>query len=415
MVIEWKGALSRKVLNSILMSRYKILLQFLVIPLAIVTSVAVYPSYLHAQAISGSISRNCSGRERLRSSECQGNSDEHKYRCKDNRRSQWQWPVSSIEPSSRHLRSLGSRHGFNTSILKGVYVQLNQTSTANLTIQVGRWRPPVEVGAAGTTIDTTTAQIANTYTAKEAADLPVTTMDSGVINLSLLQSGVSSSGGGVGTGPSIGGQRPRNNNFTVEGMDDNSKSSHRTDCFIPNESVAEFTFLQNQFQAEYGHSSGGQFNTVVKSGTNEFHGELYDYLRNRNLNALDQTFRALRASDKLPRFDRNRLGANVGGPDQEETNCSSSLASNTTRSGRPAHRAAPVYAPTAAGYTALGGASGVSQTNLGILKQYAELRRSRWAQASRHHGRRSNGSDRNYSDRGSELHQQLLRSGGDGL
>ncbi len=92
---------------------------------------------------------------------------------------------------------------------------------------------------------------------------------SGVINLSLLAAGVASSGGiGVGTGPSVGGQRPRNNNFTIEGVDNNSGTVTGPLVGIPNDAVAEFTFLQNQFDPDFGHSSGGQFNQVLKSGTN---------------------------------------------------------------------------------------------------------------------------------------------------
>ena len=135
----------------------------------------------------------------------------------------------------------------------------------------------------------------------------------GVLNLSLLGAGVSSSGGvGVGTGPSVGGQRPRNNNFMVEGVDNNRKDVTGPLVTIPNDAVAEFTVLQNQFSAEFGHSSGGQFNSVLKSGTNETHGTIYEYLENRNLNALDQAFKR-QGIFSQPRYDQNRLGGGVGG------------------------------------------------------------------------------------------------------
>ncbi len=73
---------------------------------------------------------------------------------------------------------------------------------------------------------------------------------------------------GIGEGPSVGGQRPYNNNFTVEGIDNNEKTTTGALLYIPNDAVSEFTLLQNQFSAEFGHSSGGQFNTSIKSGTN---------------------------------------------------------------------------------------------------------------------------------------------------
>ena len=93
----------------------------------------------------------------------------------------------------------------------------------------------------------------------------------------------SAGGVGVGYGPAVGGQRPRNNNFTIDGVDNNRKDVTGPVIFIPNDAVAEFTVLQNQFSAEFGHSSGGQFNTVVQSGTSSFHGKTYEYLQNRNL------------------------------------------------------------------------------------------------------------------------------------
>jgi hypothetical protein len=260
--------------------------------------------------------------------------------------------------------------GFNTSIVKDVPVQLNQTATVNIALTVGSVSTSVEVSATAAVMDTTTAQIQTTYDAKQIADMPTNTIGVGVINMSLLQAGVASAGGiGVGTGPSVGGQRPRNNNFTVEGVDNNRKDVTGPNTFVPSESVAEFTLLQNQFQAEYGHSSGGQFNTIVKSGSNQFHGELYEYVENRDLNAEDQTFKTQGILTN-PRFDRNHLGGNFGGPiKKNKLFFFSSFEYNPL--GQSANAGAPVYAPTSAGYATLAGAPGVSQTNLGILQQYA--------------------------------------------
>ncbi len=103
-----------------------------------------------------------------------------------------------------------------------------------------------------------------------------------------MTAGVGSSGGmGDGTGPSVGGQRPRSNNYTVEGIDNNNKSVTGPLVYVPSDAVSEFTAMQNQFSAEYGHSNGGQFNQIIKSGTNSFHGVAYEYSQNRNYNAID--------------------------------------------------------------------------------------------------------------------------------
>src|SRR5258708_27582957 len=138
--------------------------------------------------------------------------------------------------------------------------------------------------------------------------------DGGIYNRALVGAGVGSSGGvGVGYGPSVGGQRPRNNNFTVEGVDNNRKDVTGPTVSIPNDAVAEFTVLQNQFSAEFGHSSGGQFNTVLRGGTNDIHAKLYEYLLNRDLNALDQSFKRQGILTKQ-RYDQSRLGGSIAGP-----------------------------------------------------------------------------------------------------
>ncbi|HEY1216922.1 MAG TPA: TonB-dependent receptor, partial [Bryobacteraceae bacterium] len=260
--------------------------------------------------------------------------------------------------------------GFTRGELQQVAVQLNQTATANLTLQLSGTSTSVSVVESAAVIDTTNAQIQSTFTAKQAADLPNASIGSGVLNLSLLSAGVASAGGlGAASGPSVGGQRPRNNNFTIEGVDNNSKSVTGPQVYIPNDAVSDFTVLQNQFQAEFGHSSGGQFNTIVRSGTNEVHGSLYEYMRNRMLNAVDQAF-ANQGIYSAPRYDNNRLGAAIGGPIVKNkwfyfANFEYNPLGQQSTTGNP------VYAPTAGGYSLLSGIPGISKTNLGILQKYA--------------------------------------------
>src|SRR5205814_5195881 len=202
-------------------------------------------------------------------------------------------------------------------------------------------------------------------------DLPSTTLGpSGILNLSLLSSGVASSGGiGAGSGPSIGGQRPRNNNFTVEGIDNNSKSVTGPLVPVPNDSISEFTILQNQYSPEFGHSSGGQFNFVLKGGTNSFHGAGYIYSQNRNFNAMDQATKN-NGFTQNQRFDNNRFGGNLGGPIlKNKLFFFGSGQYNPV--GQATVPGAPVCTPTAGGYTTLAGITGLSATNVGVFKSYA--------------------------------------------
>jgi hypothetical protein len=266
--------------------------------------------------------------------------------------------------------------GFGTTNLRDVMVKLNQTITTNMTLEVGVASTTVDVIVAGASIDTTTAQIQSTYTQTQIMDLPLAStgqpgLNFGALNLSLLSAGVTSSGGvGVGIGPSVGGQRPRNNNFTVEGTDNNRKDVTGPVVYIPNESTSEFALLQNQFAPEYGHSSGGQFNLIVRSGTNAFHGQIYEYFQNRNLNAVDQLL-ANQGTYTNPRYDQNRLGATVGGRFiKDKLFFFGSFEYNPLGlSSVPPG----VSGPTAAGFATLSGIPGLYQTNLNILKQYLPL------------------------------------------
>jgi len=100
--------------------------------------------------------------------------------------------------------------GFNKAQLKSVGVELNKIATANLKLDVGTSVETVEVSASAAVIDTTTSQVQTSFEQRQLMDLPSTSSGNGVLNLSLLNAGVSTSGAtGLGTGPSIGGQRPQ--------------------------------------------------------------------------------------------------------------------------------------------------------------------------------------------------------------
>jgi hypothetical protein len=258
--------------------------------------------------------------------------------------------------------------GFGTAQVKDVSVDLNKQSTQNFTLQVGSTATTVEVTESAATIDTSTAQITGNFDSRQAAELPSASTGSGVINLSLLQGGVGTSGStGAGTGPSIGGTRPFYNNFTVEGIDTNDRSTTGPVVTVPNDAVGEFTLISNQFAPEFGHSSGGQFNTTIKGGTNAFHGVAYEYFENRNLNAADN-LSAVQGNPLHPRFDDNRFGGDFGGPAIKNKLFFYALYEYEPSGGSAS--GGSVFAPTAAGYTALSKISGINPNNLAILQKY---------------------------------------------
>lgn len=260
---------------------------------------------------------------------------------------------------------------FTTLLLTGVRVELNRTTDVLAKLEAGGTTDVVEITATSVgLVQTSSNDLARSYESRQVVELGQTTVAGGVYNLALTSAGVSSSGGlGVGTGGSVGGQRPRNNNFTVDGIDNNDKSVTGPQIYISPEAVAEFTLLTNQFGAEFGRSNGGQFITVTKSGTNAFHGTAYFFLQNRNLNALGVREKEQGITrDTQPRFDYSRYGGNVGGPIVKDR-----LFFFTQYEGQQTGSSATaggIIAPTQAGYALLGSIPGLSATNLNILRTY---------------------------------------------
>ena len=266
-----------------------------------------------------------------------------------------------------------SAPGFKTTILKSLNLQLNRTQTANLQLEVSSAASSVVVHEfSAELLDTSTPAIQTAFGSRIAAALPLTAGGHGVLNLSLLTAGVASSGGlGYGSGPSVGGQRPTNNNFMIDGVDNNSRASTGPVMIVPNEAVKELALQQNQYSPEFGHSSGGQFNTVVKSGTNEFHGSAFHYLQNRHLNAIDAAFNRQGVSEN-PRYDQNRFGGTLGGPIRANRIFFFTAVEGQLR-GRAATSAGAVYTPTAQGMTELRSITSLSKNNLDAFAHFVPV------------------------------------------
>jgi hypothetical protein len=216
------------------------------------------------------------------------------------------------------------KSGFKKTINKGVQVESNQVAEVAATLEVGDVSAVVEVSAGAELVKTESSELGATFSNQVVADLPVNTLGGDVKEFAVFAPGTTTQEGGVlGSGGSIGGTRPRFNGFSIDGVDDNRVDVNGPTQPVIQESVAEFTLLTNQFSAEYGHSAGGQFNIVTKSGTNSWHGAGWGYNRNRDLNAATNQEIAAAAAAKsagqaVPdiknRFDYNRVGASAGGP-----------------------------------------------------------------------------------------------------
>ena len=283
-----------------------------------------------------------------------------------------------------------SGSNFSTLTVSDVLVSLNNITDVSTVLQPGEATASVTVSAGGAElVDTTSLNLSKDFKSRQVVDLAQTGQGAGIYNLALISPNVVSSGGvGLGTGGSVGGQRPRDNDFIVDGIDNNDKTVSGPQIYISPESVAEFNVLTNQASAEFARSTGGQFIIVTKSGSNDFHGTGFEYFRNRKLNSLDNLQKLAgdtRATN--PRFDQNRYGFNFEGPlyiphfgeDGRRTYPWSGknrlfffLQLENTGLGQ-ASSPGNVSAPTAAGLATLQGLSGVSPTNLGVFTQFVPV------------------------------------------
>lgn len=202
--------------------------------------------------------------------------------------------------------------GFKKSIQKSVTVESNQVAESKVALELGEVSAVVEVEAGAELVKTESSTLDATFSGKVAQDIPINTLGGDVKEFAVLAPGTTTQQGGVlGSGGSIGGTRPRFNGFNIDGVEDNKLDTNGPTQPVIQESVAEFTLLTNQFSADNGHSSGGLFNIVTKSGTNNWHGAGWENNRNRNYDAFDNQQVARGFKD---RFDYNRAGASAGGP-----------------------------------------------------------------------------------------------------
>ena len=273
--------------------------------------------------------------------------------------------IPNLLPGNYNITA--SAPSFSTFTLKNFTVTLNSTSTARMVLPVATASTVVQVSAeAGVSIDTTTTQLQTNFESEELKSLPASSSSNGVLNLSLFVPGVASGGGlGVGTGPSVGGLRPEDNNYTIEGIDNNNKGVTGPLVYVPNDAVGEFSAITNQFSPEFGHSAGGQFNTVVRGGTNHIHGTAYEYFQNRNLNA-ENGFQGGKIAN--PRYDNNRYGGQVGGPIKKDKLF---YFANYERQSIGQSGQYYLCVPTTAGMATIKGFAGFNSNNVGIYSKYS--------------------------------------------
>jgi outer membrane receptor protein involved in Fe transport len=212
--------------------------------------------------------------------------------------------------------------GFKKDVHKGISLDVNQVITLNMTMQLGATQEIVDVTSEAPLVDTTSTQLGAVMDEKQVSNLPLNSRDT--YQLLQLQPGVMSTIGSSNTliygsdspgAVSVNGGRGRANNFSVNGGDANDMFVNLPTVQPSPDSIQEFRVLTNTFDAEYGRNSGSVVNVITKSGTNEMHGNVYEFFRNKVLNANNYCLTSAGGLPCVkPQSNQNQFGGTLGGP-----------------------------------------------------------------------------------------------------
>src|ERR1700720_4325666 len=206
------------------------------------------------------------------------------------------------------------RPGFKMYVRKGITLEINQNARLDVELQVGAVAQVIEVTENVTQVDTVSDTIGTSVIGETIQRAPLNGRN--VLDLALLQPGVTETNGdSTAAGSfSIAGGRTDSVTFLLDGGL-NNKLLDNSVVYNPNpDTIAEFHILESNYSAEYGRNGGGIISVVTKSGTNQWHGSAFEFLRNDAFNANDYFNKA--AQPALPRnvLKRNQYGATFGGP-----------------------------------------------------------------------------------------------------
>ena len=217
-------------------------------------------------------------------------------------------PALPVGPYAVEVETAGFK-----KFIQRVEITLGHVVVVDAALEIGEITQSVTAEAEAALVETTSTQLGAVMNSRAVVNLPLNTRDT--YQLLQLQPGVQSQQGyslfagsdnaGV---VSVNGGRGRANNFNVNGGDANDQFVAIPAVQPSPDTIEEFRVLTNTFDAEYGRNSGSVVNVVTKGGTNEFHGDMYEFFRNTNLDA-----RGFFDTSK-PEFHQNQFGGTFGGP-----------------------------------------------------------------------------------------------------
>ncbi len=222
-----------------------------------------------------------------------------------------------------------SKAGFAEQVRTGIVLVVGQDATADMSLQVGKVNEQVKVTSDVPIVNTTTQDISGVVSEKEVKALPLNgrsydlllELTPQVVNFTSQKTG----GTGVSNSTTannfaVAGNRPQQNEFLLNGVEftgaaeNNMTPGGASGNLLGVDAVQEFNVLRDSYGAEYGMHPGGQINIITQSGSNQWHGSAYEFLRNSALNARNY----FDPPDTTPLFQRNQFGASLGGPIQKD-------------------------------------------------------------------------------------------------
>jgi hypothetical protein len=225
--------------------------------------------------------------------------------------------ASNLLPGNYEVRVTAS--GFKTQLEKGITLTVGAEQQLDLLMQVGQMSQTVEVTTEAPTVELTSSELGATVNSTTVRELPLNGRS--WTDLANLQPGVVAATShnkvdvnrGYGAQLSISGARPQQNNYRLDGISINDYSNGGPGSVIGQnlgvEAIQEFSVLTSNYSAEYGKTSGGVVNAISRSGTNQIHGSVYEFLRNNALDAPNYFDAGV-----SPPFRQNQFGASAGGP-----------------------------------------------------------------------------------------------------
>jgi hypothetical protein len=206
------------------------------------------------------------------------------------------------------------KQGFKRAVQSGLILQVDQKARLDFALEIGQVSESVEVTAAASLIQTDSASVGTVIDNKRVLELPLNSREFYTLALTAprvlppAQGSTLSFRGGF----NVAGSSEVSNNFTLNGIDNNDTGINGPSFRPSIDAIQEFKLLSGIYSAEYGRNSGGQVVINTKSGTNQFHGTAYEFLRNSVFDA--NNFFENRAGRPRGSFKRNLFGGSMGGP-----------------------------------------------------------------------------------------------------